>query len=56
MGRGKGQKGDTGRMAGGFVALPWVVLDCPAWQRLGHPARSLLLELARQLRPGSNHP
>lgn len=54
MGRGKGQKGDAGRMAGGFVALPWVVLDCPAWQRLGHPARSLLLELARQLGTDNN--
>lgn len=47
-------KGDSGRMAGGFVALPWVVLDCTAWQRLSHPARSLLLELARQLGPDNN--
>jgi hypothetical protein len=41
-------KGDRGRDAGGFVALPWAVLDSPAYARLGHPARSLLLELARQ--------
>lgn len=54
MGKDKRQKGDTGRMAGGFVALPWSVLDSPAWQRLGHPARSLLLELARQLGPDNN--
>lgn len=52
--RSKGRKGDSGRMAGGFVALPWVVLDSPTWQRLSHPARSLLLELARQLNPDNN--
>lgn len=50
----KRSKGDSGRVAGGFVALPWAVLDCPAWQRLSHPARSLLLELARQLGPDNN--
>ena len=50
----KRSKGDSGRMAGGFIALPWAVLDCPAWQRLSHPARSLLLELARQLGPDNN--
>ncbi|WP_186764644.1 hypothetical protein [Comamonas flocculans] len=50
----KRTKGDSGRMAGGFVALPWAVLDSPAWQRLGHPARSLLLELARQLGSSNN--
>jgi len=50
----KRTKGDSGRMAGGFAALPWAVLDSPAWQRLGHPARSLLLELARQLGPDNN--
>ena len=42
------RKRPTGRDPGGFVALPWSVLDCPAWARLSHPARSLLLELARQ--------
>jgi hypothetical protein len=39
---------DTGRWPGGFVALPWAVLDCPAYARLSHPARSLLWEFARQ--------
>ena len=39
---------DTSRDQGGFVALPWSVLDCPAYARLSHPARALLLELARQ--------
>ena len=47
-GRNRGQKGDSGRDAGGFVALPWSVLDCPAYARLSHPARALLFELARQ--------
>lgn len=39
---------DTSRVAGGFVALPWSVLDSQAYIRLSHPAKSLLLELARQ--------
>lgn len=30
------------------MALPWSVLDCPAYSRLSYPARSLLLELSRQ--------
>ena len=47
-GRNKGSKGDSGRDPGGFIALPWSVLDCPAYGRLSHPARSLLFELARQ--------
>lgn len=47
-GRNRGQKGDSGRDSGGFVALPWSVLDCPAYGRLSHPARALLFELARQ--------
>lgn len=44
----KRKKSDTGRDGGGFVALPWSVLDCPAYQFLSHPARGLLLEFARQ--------
>jgi hypothetical protein len=47
-GRMKGSKGDAGRDSGGFVALPWSVLDCPAYACLSHPARALLLEFARQ--------
>lgn len=46
-GRNKG-KGDSGRDSGGFIALPWSVLDCPAYGRLSHPAKALLLEVARQ--------
>ena len=47
-GRNAGRKGDSGRDPGAFVALPWSVLDSPAYARLSHPARSLLLEVARQ--------
>ena len=47
-GRNRGHKGDSGRDAGGFIALPWSVLDCPAYAGLSHPARALLFELARQ--------
>lgn len=47
-GRGQGRKGDSGRDPGGFVALPWSVLDSAAYGRLSHPARSLLMEFARQ--------
>ena len=44
----------NGRDAGGFVALPWAVLDSPAYQGLSHPARSLLLELASQFVKDNN--
>lgn len=47
-GRNRGGRGDTGRDSGGFIALPWVVVDSAAYARLSHPARSLLLEIARQ--------
>jgi hypothetical protein len=44
----KASKKNSGRDGGSFVALPWSVLDCPAYSLLSHPARSLLLEFARQ--------
>ena len=47
-GRNKTRKGDAGRDSGGFIALPWTVLDCPAYARLSMHARALLLEVARQ--------
>lgn len=53
-GRNKLRRVDTGRDAGGFVALPWSVLDCPAYAGLSHPARALLLEFARQLGKDNN--
>lgn len=45
---------DTSRDPGGFVALPWSVLDSRAYLGLSHPARALLLELARQLHGDDN--
>ncbi len=49
MGRDKNTRGrDTGRDPGNFIALPWVVVDSHAYQTLSHPAKSLLLEIARQ--------
>lgn len=47
-GRSKGKRGASGRDSGGFVALPWSVLDCAAYGRLSMHARALLLEVARQ--------
>ena len=45
----KGRKNvDTERMPGGFCPIPWSVLDSMAYLGLSHPARSLLLEVARQ--------
>ena len=41
------QKGSS-RDAGAFVAMPWSVLDCAAYRALSYPARSLLMEFARQ--------
>jgi|TARA_R110000822_G_C15333531_1_gene494873 hypothetical protein len=51
MARDKARRGAnkaSGRDSGGFVALPWTVLDCPKYSCLSHPARSLLIEIARQ--------
>jgi len=50
MAKDKAQRASKGggRDGGGFVALPWTVLDCPAYGLLSHPARSLLIEIARQ--------
>ncbi|MES2150696.1 MAG: hypothetical protein V4508_13010 [Pseudomonadota bacterium] len=47
-------KRDTGRDGGGFIALPWSVLDCPAYALLSHPARGLLFEFARQFVSDNN--
>lgn len=53
-GRNKLSKVDDGRMAGPFVAIPWIVLDSQAYQQLSANARSLLLEVARQLSKNNN--
>lgn len=36
------------------MALPWAVLDSPAFHRLSHPAKALLLEAARQCHGDDN--
>lgn len=53
-GRNKGRRGDTGRDAGGFIALTWSVLDCAAYSHLSMHARALLLELGRQFSGDNN--
>lgn len=45
---------DSSRDPGGFVALPWSVLDSPAFLGLSHPAKALLLEVARQCHGDDN--
>jgi len=49
MGRDSRKKGhDTSRMSGGFIALPWQVVDSPAYMGLSYPAKTLLIEIDRQ--------
>lgn len=51
MGKDRNQrsaKRGSGRDSGGFVALPWSVVDAKAYKALSHAARSLLIEFARQ--------
>ena len=38
----------SGRDAGGFIALPWQVVDSPAYRALSVHAKALLIEVARQ--------
>jgi hypothetical protein len=42
------------RVSGRFVAMPYSVLDSEAYMRLGHPARSLLWDIARQYAGDNN--
>lgn len=44
----------SSRDRGGFVALPWTVLDSAAYQALSHPAKALLFEVARQFHGDDN--
>ncbi|PQV52925.1 hypothetical protein [Paraburkholderia sp. BL21I4N1] len=46
--------GASSRDAGGFVPIPWMVLDSAAYLQLSHPAKSLLLEIARQFHGDDN--
>jgi len=49
MGRDRRSKGhDTNRMSGGFIALPWQVVDSHAYMNLSFAARALLIEIDRQ--------
>ena len=50
----EGKRVDTDRVSGGFSPIPWSVLDSQAFLSLSHPARSLLLEIARQDTRSSN--
>jgi hypothetical protein len=54
MARNERSKRGSGRDAGGFVALPWAVLDSAAFLKLSHPAKALLLEVARQCHGDDN--
>lgn len=47
-------KKHSGRTEGGFVLLPWTVIDSPAWLDLSHPARSLLVDVIRQYNGHNN--
>lgn len=48
------RKGGTGREGGRFIALPHSVMESPAFLRLSHHARALLLEFAFQYRGDDN--
>ena len=54
MARNERSKRGAGRDPGGFSALPWSVMDSPAFMKLSHPAKALLLELARQCHGDDN--
>lgn len=46
--RNTGKSNPSGRDSGGFIALPWSVMDSEAYLRLSWFAKVLLLEIARQ--------
>jgi hypothetical protein len=48
MGRVKSKYKDNTKDGGRFIQLPVVVLECQNYQKLGYPAKALLIELARQ--------
>lgn len=39
---------DGGRDAGGFIAIPWTILDSLEYVTLSHTAKTLLVDIARQ--------
>ncbi len=57
MANGRGdprRRKDAGRDPGGFVAIPWAVLDSEAYKGLSHPAKALMMEVARQFHGDDN--
>jgi len=50
----KRSKYQTSRDAGNFLALPYVVLDSPNFQKLSANAKAMLLEVGRQLGKDNN--
>lgn len=51
---GRDRKSGSGRDDGGFIALPWAVVDSKAYRGLSMHARALLLEVARQFVKDNN--
>lgn len=45
---------NSSRDPGGFVAIPWSVLDSDAYKALSYAAQSLLIEVARQFHGDDN--
>jgi len=54
MSRKNRRTGGSDRDAGGFVALPFSVIDSTAYRGLSVHARALLIDIARQLRGDNN--
>ena len=50
----KRSKYQSGRDAGGFIALPFSVVDSPSFQKLSANAKALLLEVGRQYKKDNN--
>jgi hypothetical protein len=53
-GRNRTAKKKGASVDGGFAGVPRRLMELPVYQRLSHPARALLLELAYQYRGGNN--
>lgn len=48
------KRNSQSRDPGGFVALPWVVIDSPAYQGLSPYGKALLIDIARQYNQSNN--
>jgi hypothetical protein len=49
-----GKSDPSNRDSGGFTAIPWAVIDSPAYRGLSMHTRAVLLELARQFVKDNN--